>query len=135
MQFLVGYDGSDISKGTLALARTHAIVFDAKVFVVFSMGGGSKETPAIVFEAEKELESVKAFLRERGVECEIYQLATGLSPGEDIVRFAEENKCDQIFVGLRKRSKTQKLILGSTAQYIILNAPCPVLTINRSFIG
>jgi nucleotide-binding universal stress UspA family protein len=30
---------------------------------------------------------------------------------------------------VEKRSKAQKILLGSTAQYIILKAPCPVLTV------
>ena len=34
-----------------------------------------------------------------------------------------------IFLGIRKKSKVQKAILGSTAQHIILKAACPVTTI------
>jgi nucleotide-binding universal stress UspA family protein len=49
--------------------------------------------------------------------------------GEDIVIFAEENDIDQIYVGIRKKSRTSKLILGSTAQYIILKAKCPVISV------
>ncbi len=36
---------------------------------------------------------------------------------------------DQIFVGIEKKSRTRKLLLGSTAQYIILKASCPVITV------
>jgi nucleotide-binding universal stress UspA family protein len=56
-------------------------------------------------------------------------LARGSSPGEDLVYFAEENNIDQLFVGVEKKSKTQKMLLGSTAQYVILNAPCPVTAV------
>jgi nucleotide-binding universal stress UspA family protein len=34
-----------------------------------------------------------------------------------------------MFVGIEKRSRTQKLLLGSTAQFIILKAKCPVVTV------
>jgi nucleotide-binding universal stress UspA family protein len=64
-----------------------------------------------------------------GVEHEVQEMARGLSPGEDIVIFAQENSIDQIFVGIEKKSRTRKLLLGSTAQYIILKAACPVTTI------
>jgi len=40
-----------------------------------------------------------------------------------------ENDIDQIYVGIRKKSRTSKLILGSTAQFIILKAGCPVTSV------
>jgi nucleotide-binding universal stress UspA family protein len=36
---------------------------------------------------------------------------------------------DEIFVGVKKRSRVEKMILGSTAQHVILNASCPVTTV------
>jgi CheY-like chemotaxis protein len=53
----------------------------------------------------------------------------GLSAGEDLVKFAQENDIDQIFLGIRKKSRAQKAILGSTARHVILKAPCPVTTV------
>ena len=134
MKFLVGYNGTDVAKAALSLARTYAEVFKAKVFVMTSMGGGAHETGEAIRKAENDLAMAAAFLREKGIECETHQLARGLDPGEDLVSFADENGINQIFVGIQKRSKTQKIILGSTAQYIVLKAPCPVVTVNRSFI-
>jgi nucleotide-binding universal stress UspA family protein len=56
-------------------------------------------------------------------------LIRGLSAGEDLVEFAKEQKADQIFIGVKRRSKMEKLVFGSTAQYVILNAHCPVVTV------
>ena len=50
-------------------------------------------------------------------------------PGEDLVRFANENEIDQIIIGVKNRSKVGKLLLGSNAHYIIMEAPCPVLAV------
>ncbi|MBX0323232.1 universal stress protein [Halomicroarcula sp. F13] len=46
--------------------------------------------------------------------------------GEQIVDLAEETGADLVVVGGRKRSPTGKAVFGSTAQEVMLNAPCPV---------
>ena len=128
MKFLVGYNGSVEAKAALSLARDFAQTFDANVFVVASMEGGAGEKVEDIAQAEQNLREAKEFFDEQGVACETHQMARGLTPGEDLVRFAEENQIDQIFVGVEKKSRTSKLILGSTAQFVILKAPCPVIT-------
>jgi nucleotide-binding universal stress UspA family protein len=128
MKFLVGYNGSVEAKAALSLARDFARIFKAKVFVMASMEGGTGEKIEDINQAEENLRKAKEFFEEQGVECETHQMARGLTPGEDLVKFAEENQIDQIFVGIEKKSKTSKLLLGSTAQYVILKAPCPVIT-------
>jgi nucleotide-binding universal stress UspA family protein len=52
--------------------------------------------------------------------------------GEKIVEIAQRNRVDLIFLGIKKRSKVGKLLFGSTAQYVILNAPCPVISLNAA---
>jgi nucleotide-binding universal stress UspA family protein len=132
MKFLVGYNGSEVAKAALSLARTYAEVFGAKVLIMTSMGGGVGEKPEDISRAQQDLALAEQFVKEKGISCETHQLARGMSPGEDLVSFAKENHIDQIFVGVEKKSKTQKIIVGSTAQYIILKAPCPVVSVNRS---
>lgn len=130
MKFLIGYIGTKQSKAALELAREFAGIFGAKVIVVASMEGGKGEKPEEIGKATENLAFAEKFLAEKEIECETHQLARGMKPGEDLVRFAEENDIDQIFVGIEKKSRTQKIILGSNAQYIILKAPCPVVTVN-----
>jgi nucleotide-binding universal stress UspA family protein len=130
MKFLVAYDGGSASQNALALARQQALAGrDATlVYIVTSMEGGSGEEMVEIEKVEESLRWAKDFLLQDGIQCEAIQLARGLSPGEDIVKFAEDNGIDLIFLGIRKRSRTQKFLLGSTAQYIILKGPCPVTT-------
>jgi nucleotide-binding universal stress UspA family protein len=52
-----------------------------------------------------------------------------MAPGEDLVDFARENQADMVVVGVKRRSKMGKLLMGSTAQYVVLQAPCPVVTV------
>jgi nucleotide-binding universal stress UspA family protein len=134
MKFLVGYNGSAVAKAALSLARTYAMALGAKVIVVTSMGGGAGEDSEEIGKAEQGLTFAAQYLKEKKVSCETHQLARGLSPGEDLVHYAKEHGIDQIFVGVEKKSKTQKLIVGSTAQYIILKSPCPVVSVNKSSV-
>lgn len=46
--------------------------------------------------------------------------------GDSIVGLAEESAADLVIVGGRRRSPTGKAVFGSTAQKVMLSAPCPV---------
>ncbi|MFW6052869.1 MAG: universal stress protein [Desulfosalsimonas sp.] len=129
MKILVGYNETDAARAALSLAGEHARIFDAKVFIMTSMEGGKSETIEEIDRVGKSLEEARRIMQEKGVDFETHQLARGMEPGEDLVRFAEEKDIDLIFVGIKKKSRAQKIILGSTAQYIILKAPCPVTTV------
>lgn len=131
MRFLVGYNGSEEAKAALTLARTYAEHFGATVLVVTSTGGGRGEKPETIGKAAHDLNFAEQFLKEKGIDCESHQLARGMSPGEDLVHFAEEKEIDQIFIGVEKVSRTQKIIVGSNAQYIILKSPCPVVSVRH----
>ena len=80
-------------------------------------------------EAQQSLAYAESLFEKQGIACESHLMIRGLSPGEDLVRFAEENGVDLVFVGVKRRSKVGKLLMGSTAQYVILNAPVPVMSI------
>jgi nucleotide-binding universal stress UspA family protein len=128
MKFLVGFDEGPAAKRALALACEQAKHSGALVYVVTSMEGGDKEDLDAIQKAEDALRWAKDHLLKEHIQCETIQLARGLSPGEDLVKFSEENAIDHIFLGIEKKSRTRKIILGSTAQFIILKGPCPVTT-------
>ncbi len=129
MKILVGYDGSNSAKEALKLAKEHAKSLDALIDVVTSMVKANENHYEIVRRAERGLEYVKTMLEEEGINCETHLLIRGYSPGEDLVQFAAENRVDEIFVGVRRRSKVGKVLMGSTAQHVILDATCPVVTV------
>ena len=60
---------------------------------------------------------------------EVRQVGGGFEPAEDLLSIAEASSAELIVIGLRRRSPVGKLILGSNAQRVLLDAPCPVLAV------
>jgi nucleotide-binding universal stress UspA family protein len=129
MKIIVCYDGTNAAKEALNLAMVHAKSFGAKVDIVTSMEKGTENQRNDIEQAERGLEWAKSLFEENEVPCNTHLLIRGFSPGEDIVEFAKENNADEIIVGVQRRSKVGKLLMGSTAQYIILQATCPVVAV------
>lgn len=129
MKILVGYRGADVGKDLLELAAQHARAFAGEVLLVTSLPGGDKTTKEQVMEAEERLDRAKQFLTDRGIRHETHLLIRGKTPGEDIISFAAENNCSEIMIGVKSRSKVGKILFGSTAQYVILKAVCPVVSV------
>ena len=129
MMILVAYDGSEASAAAVKLAIAHARAFNAEIRLVFSMEEGREEDLEDIDAAKAKLEELEKSVAEAGIACKTHLLIRGSAPGEDIVRFAEEHGVDEIIIGIRKRSKVGKFIFGSTAQFVILEAACPVVTV------
>ncbi len=129
MKIMVGYNGGNVGRRALSIARDYAETFDAFVYVITSMEGGTSEKPSDIIKVQEDLDFANKFLTEASIKCDAQQLVRGLTPGEDLVKFAEDMDISHIFLGVRKKSKTQKLLLGSTSSYVILNSPCPVTTV------
>jgi nucleotide-binding universal stress UspA family protein len=89
----------------------------------------SEAVQSVLEEAEREVEKA-------GLERETRVLNIGEGVGADIVRMVQEEreKIEMIVVGIKKTSPTGKYLLGSTAQYLILHAPCPVLSVNKDAV-
>jgi nucleotide-binding universal stress UspA family protein len=129
MKILVGYDGSNVSKEAITIAAKHANAFKAEIILVHSMVGGP-EVPRKEFEdAENKLDYEKNILLDKKIPCKPILSVRGLEAGEDLVQLSDEHKADEIIIGVRRRSAVGKLIFGSTAQYVVLNASCPVVTV------
>ena len=130
MKILVGYDGSNEAKDALKLAQKHAKKVDAKIVIVKSVTRHHPLDHEVIQAAEKKLEDeIRNQFNGDNTRYETRLLVSSRSSGENLVWFSELGKIDEIIMGVRKRSKVNKLLMGSTAQHVILNAPCPVVTI------
>src|SRR4051812_33861020 len=76
-----------------------------------------------------ELDEVRARVEAAGVAVDVRHPETGLEAAEDLLGVAEEVDAVLVVIGLRRRTPVGKLILGSNAQRILLDAHCPVLAV------
>jgi nucleotide-binding universal stress UspA family protein len=129
MIIIVGFDGSNVAGEAVNLAIQHAKAFGARVELVWTLVKGTENEQQDIAVAEKALAYRQSMVQEAGVECGVHLLIRGRESGEDLVEFAAENQAAEIIIGIRRRSKVGKLLFGSTAQFVILNAPCPVVTV------
>jgi nucleotide-binding universal stress UspA family protein len=129
---VVGYIPKPEGHAALTLSVLEAQMRGSSLLVVHSQRGGREFTGGTAMDDESQLASVRAQLDEAGVTYEIRQLVRGFDPAEDMIKVAEEVSAELIIIGLRRRSPVGKLILGSNAQRILLDAPCPVLAVKAS---
>ena len=129
---VVGYVPKPEGRAALRRAAEEAKLRDMRLVVVNSHRGGREFDADDAIESEAQLEEVRSTLEEAGVEHEVRQLGRGLDPADDLVNVATEVGADIIVIGLRRRSPVGKLILGSNAQRVLLDAPCPVLAVKAS---
>ncbi len=126
---VVGYVAKPEGEAALDKAIDEAKLRGIKLVVVNSHRGGSEFDGAAARKAQEELDAVRTKLDSSGVSYDLRQLVRGFEPAEDLISIAEANSADLIVIGLRRRSPVGKLILGSNAQRILLDAHCPVLAV------
>ena len=130
MRILVGYDGPDTNEKILKLAKIHANGEKSEIEVVHCMTQGRKLAYEDIRKVERHLErEARKILNSGKIPYQTHVVVTDQESGEALVQFAEQTKVDEIIIGIRKKSKTRKFLFGSTAQYLILNAPCPVVSV------
>jgi nucleotide-binding universal stress UspA family protein len=126
---VVGYVPKPEGQAALRRAADEARLRNCRLVVINSHRGGREFEASDAIQSESELEAVRKQLGEAGVEHEVRQLVRGLDPAEDLINVAEEVDAELIVIGLRRRSPVGKLILGSNAQRVLLDAACPVLAV------
>ncbi|GAB3783851.1 universal stress protein [Nocardioides ungokensis] len=126
---VVGYVPKPEGEAALSKAIDEAKLRGTKLVVVNSHRGGQEFDGDAARKAEQDMDAVRSRLDEAGVSYDLRQLVRGFEPAEDLISIAEANSAELIVIGLRRRSPVGKLILGSNAQRILLDAHCPVLAV------
>lgn len=125
MTIVVGYAPTPEGEAALAQAGEEALLRTEKLVVVSSSRGESGMSPA--YPQTSALSRLVADLRSDGVDVEVQHKEKAGDPADEILAAADAVDARLVVVGLKKRSAVGKLVLGSTAQTVMLRAKCSVL--------
>jgi len=135
MKILVPVDGSPYSlkavETAAELARTKpdaSLVIIAVAVEIPELEEGVYITEKMKVQAQAALAKAKEVAQRDGVSMESI-LLTGVSPSEEIVRVAKDQKADLIVLGSQGLAGRTKSFLGSTASQVVAYAPCSVLVV------
>lgn len=127
MKILVGYVPTPEGEAALTAAAAEATLRGASVLLL-NTSRGDAYVDARYADAG-ELAAAEAKLRDQGVDVVVRQAVGTGDVAAELLKAATENEVGLIVIGLRRRSPVGKLILGSTAQRVLLESPVPVLAV------
>lgn len=127
MVIIVGYTPTPAGEAAIdhAVAEAHHHGDDLLIVNV----SGHSDPPSDTFATDTEIKDLEERLRAEGVRFTIRQLVRGRSPAEEILALEKDQHVRGIVIGIRHRSPVGKLLLGSTAQRILLEASSPVISV------
>ena len=129
---VVGYVPSPEGEAALDRAVDEAKLRGSNLLVVNSQRGGRTADYEEMALTNEQVQVIHDRLHGAGIEHDVRGLIRGNDPADDLVAIAEEASAEMIVIGLRKRTPVGKLIMGSNAQRILLDATCPVLAVKRA---
>ncbi|SDT31661.1 universal stress protein [Microlunatus soli] len=127
MNIVVGYIPTPEGTAAFEHARELAAGLGHRLVVVNTGHHGNNATAH--FASSQDLDAIDTELNDAGVDHEVRQAAGSDSAADVILDAARQTDAGLIVIGLRRRSPVGKMITGSTAQAILMDAGCPVLTV------
>jgi nucleotide-binding universal stress UspA family protein len=127
MSVVVGYVPTPEGEAALDTAIREVRSRGGRLVVVLSERGHRFGSESADLAAHAD--DVRRRLDEADVPHDVRMTSRGRDVADDIIDAASEEGSELIVIGLRRRSPVGKLLLGSNAQRILLDAPCPVLAV------
>lgn len=126
---VVAYIDSAEGRAALDAGIEEARRRSCRLDVIHSLVGGDKTSQKEYTDSADSLAKVRTKLDGEGIEYDIHGYVLGNSPAEDLVRHARKSGAELIVIGIRRRTATGKLLLGSNALEILHDSDVPVLCV------
>jgi nucleotide-binding universal stress UspA family protein len=130
MIIVIGYAPTKPGQAALLAGIEEAQLRGASLVVLNTSRGDALSDPGYAQPAD--LDWVRTTCTEAGVDFSIRQEVRGKDAAEEIVNLLHEVKADLCVIGIRRRSSVGKLLLGSNAHRVLMEAPCRVLSVKPS---
>lgn len=128
MTIVVGYVPKPEGRAALVAALEEADLRGEPLHVLNTSKGDAYSDPG--YATEEDLAEVEALLEESGVPYELeHRLGDRAGGAADILEAVERLSASLVVIGIRRRTPTGKLLFGSDAQTVLLQAPCQVLAV------
>ena len=124
-RLLIAADGSEFSRAALTEALAMARQAEAQL-----LGVAVAREEGEILEAQELVHQMLSAANQAGVSFEGFS-PQGLAADEGIIRVAVANQADLIVMGSHGRTGFQRLLLGSVAERVIGQTPCPVLVVKK----
>ncbi|WP_068279897.1 universal stress protein [Aldersonia kunmingensis] len=126
MTIVIGFSADQYGSAALDHGLAEAKVRGAAVRVINSSKGDSWTDPK--FASADGVVRLEEALAASGVPHEIHQ-EVGDDAGDTLLDAMAAEDAELLVIGIRHRTPVGKLLLGSTAQRLLLNCPKPVLAV------
>lgn len=126
MTVVVGYIPDEYGEAALAAGIEEARRRGRRLVVVNATKGDALVDRRYV--GEEGLAELKSRLADLDVEHDVRQ-TMGSDVADEILGVVADARAEVLVIGIRHRSPVGKMIMGSVAQQILLDAPCPVLAV------
>ena len=136
-KILVAYDGTEFSDAALDEAITLAKGTDGEIAVITAVERNT-EMEAMApeldrkFEAKavEDLKRAQDRVKASGIKL-VEQEVSKDPPHEAVINMARQWQCDVVVMGTHGRTGLLRLLMGSTTERVIGNAPCSVLVVRK----
>ncbi|HWJ67319.1 MAG TPA: universal stress protein [Nocardioides sp.] len=123
---VAAYSADDYGRAAIRWAEAVALGAGARLVVVNATRGDSLVDAR--FAHDDEIAALRERLAGEGLDVEVrHDVVPDVA--EAVVAAADETSADLVVVGVRRRTPVGKLLLGSVAQRVILDAHCPVVAV------